>query len=81
MTLKDTIDLMVSEDYKERFLAEYKQLKIRYEGLCNMLNKWDKGELNFKPTCPRSIYGWQLKTMEDYITVLEARAVMEGIEL
>ena len=31
MVLKDTIDLMTSEDYKERFLAEYQQLKIRYD--------------------------------------------------
>lgn len=81
MVLKDTIDLMTSEDYKKRFLAEYQQLKIRYKGLCNMIDKWDKGELNFKPTCPRSTYDLQISAMEDYLTVLEARAVMEGIEL
>lgn len=81
MVLKDTINLMTSEDYKERFLAEYQQLKIRYEGLCNMIDKWDKNELTFTPTCPRSIYGWQLKVMENYITVLETRAIIEGIEL
>lgn len=57
-TLKDTVDLMNSEDYKERFLAEYKQLTIRYTGLKNMLYKWDRGELNFEPTCPRSIYNF-----------------------
>lgn len=81
MVLKDTIDLMISDDYKERFLAEYEQLKIRYDGLYNMLNKWDKGELNFKPTCPRSIYDIQLNAMENYLVILEARAVIEGIEL
>ena len=81
MVLKDTIDLMVSEDYKERFLAEYQQLKIRYDGLCNMIDKWDKNELTFTPACPRSTYNLQLSAMEDYLTVLEARAVMEGIEL
>ena len=81
MVLKDTIDLMASEDYKERFLAEYQQLKIRYDGLCNMIDKWDKNELTFTPTCPRSTYNLQLSAMEDYLTVLEARAVMEGIEL
>lgn len=31
MELKDTIKLMTSEDYKERFAAEYLQTKIRYE--------------------------------------------------
>lgn len=81
MVLKDTIDLMTSEDYKERFLAEYQQLKIRYEGLCNMIDKWDKNELTFTPTCPRSTYNLQLSAMEDYLTVLKERAVMEGIEL
>lgn len=80
-TLKDTVDLMNSEDYKERFIAEYKQLVIRYRGLENMLYKWDRGELNFEPTCPRSIYNLQLRSMEDYITVLEARAAIEGIVL
>lgn len=80
-TLKDTVELMNSEDYRERFIAEYKQLVIRYKGLRNMLDKWDRGELNFKPTCPRSIYNMQIRAMEDYIAILEARAVMEEIVL
>ena len=80
-TLKDTVELMNSEDYKERFIAEYRQLIIRYKGLRNMLDKWDRGELNFKPTCPRSTYNMQIRAMEDYMTILEARAVMEGITL
>lgn len=46
-----------------------------------MLEKWDKGELNFTPTCPRSTYDLQIKAMADYIAVLEARAVMEDILL
>lgn len=33
MELKDTIEMMTSEDYKERFKAEYYQTKIRYEKL------------------------------------------------
>lgn len=80
-TLKDTVEMMNSLDYKERFIAEYNQLVIRYKGLRNMLDKWNKGELEFKPTCPRSTYNMQIKAMTDYIAVLEARAVMEGVEL
>lgn len=80
-TLKDTVELMTSPDYRDRFIAEYQQLVIRYRGLRNMLDKWDRGELNFKPTCPRSTYNMQIKAMTDYIAVLEARAVMEGITL
>ena len=46
-----------------------------------MLDKWDAGELSFKPTCPRSIYDLQIRNMYDYLAVLEGRAVIEGIEL
>lgn len=79
--LRDTVELMESTDYKERFVAEYQQLVIRYRGLRNMLDKWDQGELEFTPTCPRSTYNMQIKAMTDYIAVLEARASIEGITL
>lgn len=81
MELVDTLDMMTSDDYKERFKAEYYQLVIRYKKLQAMLDKWDNGELNFEPTCPRSTYNMQIKAMTDYIAVLEARAVMENINL
>lgn len=81
MELKDTIPMMDNANYKERFKAEYYQLKIRLEKLNAMLAKWDIGELDFKPTCPRSIYSLQTKYMYEYMAVLEARAKIEGIEL
>lgn len=81
MELKDTVEMMNSEDYKERFKAEYCQVSIRYGKLTNMLDKWDAGNLDFVPTCPRSTYNAQVWAMKDYISILEARAVMEGIEL
>ena len=81
MELKDTVEMMNSADYKERFKAEYQQVVIRYQKLAAMLQKWDNGELNFTPTCPRSTYDMQVRAMADYIAVLEARAVMEGVEL
>ena len=79
--LKDTVEMMNSEDYKLRFKAEYAQVVIRYKKLKAMLEKWDNGELNFIPTCPRSTYNMQIKAMTDYIAVLEARAVMENVIL
>lgn len=79
--LRDTIEMMNSEDYKERFKAEYYQVVIRYQKLKYMLDKWDNVQLNFTPTCPRSTYNMQITAMTDYIAVLEARAVMEGVEL
>ena len=81
MELKETVEMMNSTDYKERFKAEYRQVVIRYQKLKAMIEKWDNGELNFNPTCPRSTYNIQIKAMTDYIAILEARAMMEGIEL
>lgn len=79
MELKDTIELMQSDDYKDRFKAEYYQVKIRLEKLRAMLEKWDKGELNFTPATPRFIYEGQVKAMESYYYALSARAAMEHI--
>ena len=79
--LRDTIEMMNSENYKERFKAEYYQVVIRYQKLKSMLDKWDNDQLEFTPTCPRSTYNMQIAAMTDYIAVLEARAVMEGVEL
>lgn len=79
--LRETIEMMNSEDYKERFKAEYYQVVIRYQKLKSMLDKWDSDQLEFTPTCPRSTYNMQITAMTDYIAVLEARAVMEGVEL
>ena len=79
--LRDTIKMMNSEDYKERFKAEYYQVVIRYQKLKSMLDKWDNDQLEFAPTCPRSTYNMQITAMTDYIAVLEARAVMEGVKL
>lgn len=81
MVLSDTVKGMVSKDYKERFVAEYEQLVIRYTHLKAMLKKWDAGRLEFIPNCPRGIYNFQIRAMADYIAILEGRAVIEDIEL
>ena len=82
MKLADTVEMMNSSDYKERFKAEYAQLVIRYYGLRNMLEKWDNGTLEFEPTCPRSTYNLQIKAMIDYINneVEKRPKVLYGIE-
>lgn len=81
MELKDTISMMTSEDYKERFKAEYYQVKIRYDKLFDMLNKWDEAELDFEPTCPKWMYQDQVAIMSDYLEILEERAKLENIEI
>lgn len=81
MELKDTVQMMVSVDYKERFKAEYLQLKIRMTGLSNMLKKYKAGTLTFKPSCSYDLLNGQLKSMEMYAKYLEERAEIENIEL
>lgn len=81
MELKDTVTMMESTDYKERFKAEYHQTAIRLEKLKAMLDKWDKGELNFTPTCPRPLYDIQVKAMAEYLATLEIRAVIENVNI
>lgn len=81
MDLKDTVEMMLSDDYKERFKAEYRQVTVRLEKLKAYLKLWDRCELTFTPDCPRSTYDLQRRGMEDYVAALEARAVMEGIDI
>ena len=79
--LAATAALMTSENYKDRFKAEYIQLKNRYEGLKRMTDNWDNGTLNFTPTCPRATYNFKLRAMKEYLDILEVRAKIEGINL
>ena len=81
MKLKDTIEMMNSEDYKERFKAEYYQAKIRYDKLDVMTVKYEAGTLNFEPSCPLEVLKEQKKYMGNYIRMLKIRAEIEKIEL
>lgn len=79
--LQNTMPLMLSSDYIDRFIAEYWQTRTRYEKLEIMIEKWDNKTLDFTPSCPREIYDEQLKHMRDYIEVLEERAKIEKVDL
>ena len=81
MELKDTVELMNSSDYNDRFKAEYQQVKIRYEKLHKMLVKWDAGTLDFEPTCPKLLLLEQERYMREYIRCLETRAEIEAVDL
>lgn len=81
MKLKDTVEMMNSTDYKERFKAEYLQLKIRMDGLAGMLFKMENNMLNFTPKCSYDLLNGQLKAMNLYVSYLEERADIEGINL
>lgn len=81
MDLKDTIEMMESEDFKERFKAEYYQTKIRYDKLHKMLIKYEAGILNFEPKSSLELLTEQAAHMGKYLRCLEVRAEIEGIEL
>lgn len=81
MELKDTIELMQSEDYKDRFKAEYYQTKIRYEKLHKMTIKYEAGTLDFEPSCPLELLNEQKRCMGMYLHTLEVRAELEQIQL
>ena len=81
MELKDTIELMNSSDYNDRFKAEYQQVKIRYEKLHKMLVTWDAGTLDLEPPCPNPLLLEQERYMREYIRCLETRAEIEAVDL
>ena len=81
MQLKDTIEMMTSEDFKERFKAEYYQLLIRLNSLTGMLIKWKNNTLDFEPKYSKEILESQVIFMQGYIDILRLRAKIEEIEL
>ena len=81
MELKDTVKLMESTDFKDRFKAEYYQLKTRMIGLAKMLENYKNGTLKFTPKCSYDLLNGQFKAMDMYVSYLEERAVIENIEL
>ena len=74
-------DLIISSDYKARFIGEYVELKIRYNKLHKMLIKHEAGTLGFEPTCDISILEDQAYHMGNYLKQLEIRAEIEKITL
>lgn len=81
MELRDTVEMMNSDDYRERFKAEYYQAKIRYDKLDAMTVKYEAGTLNFTPKCSLALLKLQKMWMGNYIKTLKIRAEIEGIDL
>ena len=79
--LSDTILMMQSGEYKDRFKAEYYQTKIRYNKLHTMCIKYEVGKLNFTPDCSLELLKEQKQAMGNYLYCLEKRAAIEDIEL
>ena len=69
------------EEYKQRMVKEYTELKERYTKLHKMMVKVDANKLEFTPSCPPHLLREQMELMERYLYILEVRAVIEGAEL
>ena len=80
--LKDVLiksaEEMLSEDYKVRFKAEYKQIVARAKLLNAMLRAHEKGVLDFTPSCNITLLERQLEIMSDYALILIKRGEEEG---
>lgn len=81
MKLQDTVEMMNSSDYKERFKAEYYQLLIRCQKLNNLINMiQSKEETDFTATVSLDLLSAQLHAMTSYMFILQERAKLEGVE-
>ena len=81
MKLSETITMMNSSDYKERFRAEYFQLQNRIDGLDKMLDGYRQGKLKYDPKCTIKLLDGQMNAMKIYKTHLEEIAKIEKISL
>lgn len=81
MELHDTINLMLSTNYQDRFKAEYYQLKIRAEKLDETIKNLKNRTADFEPVSPIELLEIQLLNMREYLYTLERRAKYEGIDL
>ena len=77
--LKDTVALMESDDYKDKFKAEYWQTKMRFDALHKTIVKLDAGTLKLNTDI--RLLREQLGAMESYLYALEVRSEIEKIEL
>lgn len=79
--LGGTYCYMISDNYKERFKAEYDQLHIRREALLKVIEGFKAGRLNFKLSCPIELLESQADIMLQYELILLDRADIEGVQL
>lgn len=88
--LADLTELMASSDYRDRFVAEYIQLKQRHEKLKTFNTKieaatrtrgLDNGVDEPIHDCPAGLLREQQAAMGEYLHILEVRAVIEDIDL
>lgn len=81
--LSQTAELMSSDNYKDRFIAEYLQIEIRTRRLERVIKSVEDNTCPkcFTPSCDIAVLKSQFKTMNAYRATLAFRAAIEDIEL
>lgn len=78
MELKDTVERMLSDDYKERLIAEYQQLGIRLEKLKEAIFQYGMGNVNWTSE-EYTLYQKQFDAMHQYQLALTDQIIAEKI--
>ena len=68
-------------EWQKRFVKEYHELRGRFTKLDEMIEKYEKGQLEFEPKCPIDLLKGQRSTMWNYLKILEERAKIEEIKI
>mgnify|MGYP001098588566 CR=1 FL=1 len=71
----------MEDDYKTRMVEEYHELKERISRLDDVVTRYKRGELEFKPKCLGGMTIAQLYIMQDYLYILFDRIKAMGISL
>ena len=79
--LQETVYAMTSDNYKQRFIAEYAQVAIRANKLSDIINRYFNDALYFKLECGIWLLVEQYMVMKHYIEILQKRAKIENIDL
>lgn len=71
----------MEDNYKTRMVEEYHELKERISRLDDVVTRYKRGELEFKPKCLGGMTIAQLYIMQDYLYILFDRIKAMGISL
>ena len=77
--MKNSVDYMLSDDWKQRFIAEYAQLVTRIEKIIDVV--WYEESIDNAVKCPFGLLDLQVDKMTEYKQILEIRADIYGIDL
>lgn len=79
--IREITELLLGDDYKDRFKGEYWLVATKYEKLKKLINDYTNDGLDFEPMCSIDVLIEQAACMLGYWEILRERAEIGGIEL